>query len=108
MRKGEGKECWIRGEERRKRWEGVNREVLQLYALYKKPYFYYKSYENLYQVLQVTWATAEEFKHKYHHSTEPLWRKESFVAVGIVTCAAYMYSYAQAIKGELLHTSNQR
>ena len=55
---------------------GVNEEALQLYAIYKKPYFYYKSRENLYQyyshmririryckspyqVLQVTCAASE-------------------------------------------------
>ena len=35
---------------------GVNGEALQLHAVYKKLYFYYRYYksrENLYQVLQV-------------------------------------------------------
>ena len=38
---------------------GVNGEVLQLHAVYKKPYFYYKSCENPYQVLQVMCAVSE-------------------------------------------------
>ena len=49
---------------------GVNGEALQLHSVYKKPYFftakshdnpyqYYKSRENLYQVLQVTRAASE-------------------------------------------------
>ena len=38
---------------------GVNEEALQLHAVYKKPYFYYKSHENLYQVLQVTCAASD-------------------------------------------------
>jgi len=48
---------------------GVNGEVLQLCAVYKKPYFYcksckntyqyHKSHENPYQVLQVTRAASE-------------------------------------------------
>ena len=33
---------------------GVSAEVFQLYAFYKKPYLYYKSRENPYQILQVT------------------------------------------------------
>ena len=38
---------------------GVNGEALQLHAVYKKPYFYCKSRENPYQVLQVTRAASE-------------------------------------------------
>ena len=34
---------------------GVNGEALQLRAVYKKLYFYYKSHENPYQVLRATW-----------------------------------------------------
>ena len=34
-------------------------EVLQLYAVSKKPYFYFKARENLYQVLQVMCAASE-------------------------------------------------
>ena len=56
---------------------GVNGEALQLHAVYKKPYFYYKSCENLYQywksrensyqVLQVTCAVSERaMKSKVH------------------------------------------
>jgi len=37
---------------------GVNGEALQLLAVYKKPYFYCKSRDNLYQVLQVTWESV--------------------------------------------------
>ena len=37
---------------------GVNGEALQLWAVYKKPYFYYKSHENLYQYY-------ESFKNPY-------------------------------------------
>ena len=38
---------------------GVNGEALQLHAVYKNPYQYYKSHENPYQVLQVTCAASE-------------------------------------------------
>jgi len=48
---------------------GINREALQLHAVYKSrifycksrknPYQYYKSCENPYQVLQVTRAASE-------------------------------------------------
>ena len=38
---------------------GVNEEALQLHTVYKKPYFYYKSHENLYQVLQVMCTVSE-------------------------------------------------
>ena len=38
---------------------GVDLEALQLHAVYRKPYFYYKSHENPYQVLQVTCAASE-------------------------------------------------
>ena len=39
---------------------GVNGEALQLHAVYKKPYFfYYKSRENLHQLLHVTYALSE-------------------------------------------------
>ena len=37
----------------------VNREALQLYAVYNKPYINYKSRNNTYQVLQVTCAASE-------------------------------------------------
>ena len=37
----------------------VNEETLQLHAVYKKPYLYYKSLENPYQVLQVMCTAAE-------------------------------------------------
>ena len=56
---------------------GVNGKALQLHAVCKKPYFYYKScknpyqyyksHENLYQVLQVTRAASERaVKSKLH------------------------------------------
>ena len=38
---------------------GVNGEAFQLHAVYKKPYFYYKSCQSLYQVLQVMHTTSE-------------------------------------------------
>ena len=37
----------------------VNREALQLCAVYNKPYINYKSRNNTYQVLQVTCAASE-------------------------------------------------
>ena len=47
---------------------GVNGEALQLRAVNKKPYFfYYKSRDNPYQVLQVTCAASERaMKLKVH------------------------------------------
>ena len=38
---------------------GGNGEALLLHTVYKKLNFYYKSRENLYQVLQVTHASAK-------------------------------------------------
>ena len=38
---------------------GVNGEALQLHIVYKKPYLYYKSRKNPYQVVQVTRAVSE-------------------------------------------------
>ena len=38
---------------------GADREALQLHTVYKKSYFYCKSRQNPYQVLQVTHATSE-------------------------------------------------
>ena len=96
----------------------VNREALQLHVVYKKQYFmlqvtqesisgtishariyikYYKSYKNLYQVLQVTCAASEyAMKLNIHmikslsHSIKLYWKKyHSFVALGIVTRAAH-------------------
>ena len=85
---------------------GSNGEASQLWAVYKKPYFYYKSHKdpyqyckshenlyqyyksckNLYQVLQVTCTASDTMKSKihnhYHHSTK-------FVAIDIVTHAVH-------------------
>ena len=85
----------------------VNGEALQMHAVYKKPYFYYKLsnnlyqyyklQENLYQVLQVMHAVSEcamimslydkiiitivpSYTEKKHHL---------FVAICIVTCVAH-------------------
>ena len=89
---------------------GVNGEALQLHAVFKKLYFYYKSRKCPYQVLQVTWKTCISttipaiiyirycksrtlclnvqwnqrfiWLTHYHHSTKVYWKKNhSFVAV---------------------------
>ena len=59
-------------------------EALQLYAVSKKPYFYFKSRENLYQVLQVMCAASERaMKSKVRMIITIV--PSSFFAVGIVT-----------------------
>ena len=63
---------------------GVNGKALQLHAVH---IFYYKSCENLYQVLQVT-CTSRAMKSKVHYTS--LYKKyHSFVAIGIVTRAVH-------------------
>ena len=98
---------------------GVNGEALQLHAVYKKPYFYYKSHENPYQVLQVLLAFSKyisqlqnldyQYENPYqvlqvlHAASERAMKRamksmvvpsytgkyHSFVAVGIVTRAVH-------------------
>ena len=68
---------------------GVNGEVLQLYAVYKKPYFYYKSREDPYQVLQVMCVASERaMKSKVRMIITIV--PSSFFAVGIVTHAVHL------------------
>ena len=64
-------------------------EALQPYAVYKKLYFYFKSRENLYQVLQVMCAASEcAMKSKVHMIITIV--PSSFFAVGIVTHAVHL------------------
>ena len=72
----------------------VNGEALQLHIVYKKGNFYYKSRENLYQVLQVTHTASERsMKSKVRmiksFPSTKLYQKKNhlFVAVGNVTRA---------------------
>ena len=77
---------------------GVNREVLQLHAAYKKQsIFYHKSHKNSYLVLQIT-CTASEYAMKSKvcmikiiTTIVPSYTEKYhlFVAVGIVTHAVH-------------------
>ena len=82
---------------------GVNGEALQLHAVYKKPYFYYKSRENPCQVpyTSVLHPNVQQnqrfvYIYDYHYSTK-LYQKNIIITVTCTLVATHIYSNKHVI-----------
>ena len=97
--------------------DGSHQGALQLHAVYEKPYSYYKSCENPYQILQISISAASHpririryfnsctlhlsvqwfvWENHYHHSTKLVcccWHCNSCCALITVQMATELWSY---------------